>query len=227
MSPGAVSPPSPADLEYYFAVLNSTSGGPVSQPVGDIGGGGDGQAPPANPYGGESADDPPPYNAGDIVGWPPAPDEGAAGSNAPGIFDGHGLFVDGRVVPNIWKVMNQDLWKTWGRSSGSEAAITFLFVMAMSGALSLPQFANDIPNIPTLLGTAMNEADEGEWLKAFQTVGDLVGALGFLGELAGGAEALGSTLDRISLDAVMDAVLSSPDYAPGQSIRLLACQTWC
>jgi hypothetical protein len=284
---GAVPPPPPPQAadSLLFVQLYDMYGG----------------APPGGPAGGAlSTYDPGAlYSPGDIVGWPPEADnpDVLTPSDTPGIFHNQGLFVDGRVLPNIFKVMNQDIWAAWGKESGSEAALTFLFVMAMNGALALPQFVNDIPNIPTLLATAMDEADQGNWGKGLAAFGDAAGAFGMLGELISGAAALsevseavgagsgkGGALrdglqsvaasgtesggvnlcaegdnygeyasratgwssghfdvvvhggpdgfftlavdgERISLDAVVEAVRSSPDYAAGQPIRLLSCQT--
>lgn len=108
------------------------------------------------------------------------------------IFARQGIFDDGRWVPNIFKVVNQDLWAGWGKSRGAEAVVTFPFVLAMSGAVFLPQAVNDIPNIPTLLATALTEIDYGNWGKALEAGGDALGAAGIAGELVEGVEALSS-----------------------------------
>ncbi|MFS8068302.1 MAG: hypothetical protein ACMG6S_18250, partial [Byssovorax sp.] len=121
----------------------------------------------------------PGYDPGDV-----------AASEQPGIFAHQGFSNDGRIVPNIFKVVNQDLWTGWGKSSGAEAVLTFPFVLAMSGAVFLPQAVNDIPNIPTLLATALTEWDHGNWGKAAEAAGDGLAAAGMLGEFVAGAEAL-------------------------------------
>ncbi len=158
----------------------------------------------------------PGYGPGDVLasgqhapGVPAAPGYGpgdVAASEQPGIFARQGFSHDGRVVPNIFKVVNQDLWTGWGKSSGAEAVLTFPFVLAMSGAVFLPQAVNDIPNIPTLLATALTEMDNGNWGKGLEAAGDGLAAAGMLGELAGGVGAL-----RAGSNAAAEAM----DYAMG------------
>jgi hypothetical protein len=136
----------------------------------------------------------PGYGPGDGLasGQPGAnvPTASGTGDQGQGIFDRQGFSNDGRVVPNIFKVINQDLWTGWGKSRGAEAALTFPFVLAMSGAVFLPQAINDIPNIPSLLATALTEWDNGNWGKAAEAGGDALGAAGMLGEFVAGADAL-------------------------------------
>lgn len=136
----------------------------------------------------------PGYGPGDAAAsghpFPGASTTPETGSRSTGMFDRQNFSKDGRVVPNIFKVINQDLWTGWGKSSGADAAITFPFIMAMSGAVFLPQAINDIPNIPTLLATALTEWDNGNWGDALEAAGDGLGALGMAGELAEGLGAL-------------------------------------
>ena len=124
---------------------------------------------------------------------PEVPSASGTGSQQPGLFSRQGFLNDGRVVPNIFKVVNQDLWTAWEKSHGAEAAITFPFVLAMSGAVLLPQSVNDILNIPTLLATALNETDNGNWGKGLEAAGDTLSAVGMLGEFVAGASALSKT----------------------------------
>ncbi len=108
----------------------------------------------------------------------------------PGYFSRQGVFKDGRWFPNVIKPINQAVWAAWGKSHGVEAALTLPFVLAMSGALALPQAFNDIPNIPTLILHGLVEADMGHPLDALEALGDGFFALGILGEAAQGVRAL-------------------------------------
>ncbi|MFO0759487.1 MAG: zincin-like metallopeptidase toxin domain-containing protein [Byssovorax sp.] len=145
---------------------------------------------------------------GDVPGSSPGSGQGdpmdpaapGAGGQRPGLFDQQGFFNDGRVVPNIFKVINQEIWRAADKSSGVEYAITYPFVMAMSGALFLPQAINDIPNIPSLLAAAMVETDHGNYGKALEAGGDAVSALGIAGEIAEGFGALGAVGERDTID---------------------------
>jgi hypothetical protein len=131
----------------------------------------------------------PGYGSGDVAANGQPVSGGSETGGQSGIFARQGFSKDGRIVPNIFKVINQDLWTDWGKSHGAEAVIMFPFVLAMSGAVFLPQAVNDIPNIPTLLATALTEWDNGNPGKALEAAGDGLGAVGMLGELAAGAEA--------------------------------------
>jgi hypothetical protein len=141
-----------------------------------------------------------------------------------------GVSTDGRWFPNVFKAINRDLWRAWGQQGGFERALTFLPIFAASAAITGPQWANDIPNIPTLLwhfGSLWNAGariaaagavggDEGRVSGVtppsasdmIETLGDLVGALGFLAELVEGAQALRAVSE-------VDAALGAGEGAAG------------
>jgi RHS repeat-associated protein len=104
--------------------------------------------------------------------------------------DEQGLFIDGRVVPNFFKHANQELWATWSREQGANAAVSFLPVLAASGAIMLPQAINDIPNILTMVTHGLYEWDNGNFSGATEAFVDAAGAAGMAGEL--GSFKLGS-----------------------------------
>jgi hypothetical protein len=126
--------------------------------------------------------------------------------------DRQGTFKDGRWVPNYFKAINQDLWTGWGKSSGAEAVLTFPFVLAMSGAIFLPQAVNDIPNIPTLLMTSLNDLAYGDYAKSLEAGGDALGAIGMAGELVEGVAALRSAEEAVT---TFDAGVSKPSRPGG------------
>jgi hypothetical protein len=71
------------------------------------------------------------------------------------------------------------------------AGVLFPFVWAASSALSIPQAINDIPNIPTLAGWALQQAAQGNWGNAFEAGIDALGALDMLDGLLEVAKASG------------------------------------
>jgi RHS repeat-associated protein len=64
----------------------------------------------------------------------------------------------GRPVRNVFAEMQRDTWNQWYHTSGPEKAISFLPLVAASGALAIPTAINDIPNLPWLFYAALKHA---------------------------------------------------------------------
>jgi len=164
MYSGTPSPPPEISAEALAAELGFSGGGTPSG----------GQAPPNGPGGGAPGPGvgdivvgPTGYGDGEIVVGPPGPPwsgniEGEpVGAPTASWTDAQGLAIDGRWVPNFFKHVNKELWAAWGKYSGFDAAISFPFVAAASGAVILPQAVNDILNIPTMAWRSLDNLFKG------------------------------------------------------------------
>jgi RHS repeat-associated protein len=128
-----------------------------------------------------------------------------------------GLFEDGRVVPNLFKQVNDDLWKTWDSEPTTNKVVGFLPIMASSAVVSLFQGINDIPNIPTMLAKSLTDWEYGRFGKSLSGLADVASAIPFAGPaLSLGKRALSGAVQvaKKALGSIAQAARRIPVFLP-------------